>query len=94
MRIRIIIKKNEADPAMDLALAASLRRALYGFSPVEIDPDDERFKTLRLPQSREAYIEFDTKYPEEVDRVIAEHNFTNFVSIQKNAESFDYQAVP
>ena len=83
MKMRILIKKNEADPSKDLAIASSLRRDLYAYSPVEIDPDNPEFKTYRYKDNRQAFFEFETEYPQEVRRVIREHNYENLVEVQE-----------
>lgn len=71
-RIRITIKHNPADPADDLRVAARVRRDLWGHAPVEIDPDSPVHGTNR-DADRNAYFEFATNYPDEVEKVLRDY---------------------
>lgn len=82
-RFRIVIQKNEADPSLDLEIAASLRRDLWVHSPVEFDPLDGEVKTKRA-LDRAAYLEFETEFPEEVERVIREFGYDKLVRIERS----------
>jgi hypothetical protein len=85
MQFRIKIKKNENDPSVDLEIASSLRRDLWAHSPIEIDVDDPKVATKRNA-NRVAYFEFSTEYPDEVDRVVREYGYANFVDVERPGE--------
>lgn len=70
-KIRITVRHNPDDPADDLRLAAKARRDLWSHSEVEIDPDSPKHGTRR-DADRNAYFEFTTNYPDEVQRVLRE----------------------
>jgi hypothetical protein len=68
-KVRITIKHNPIDSADDLRIAARVRRDLWARSPVEIVPDSPTNGTHR-DADRNAYFEFATNYPDEVQKVI------------------------
>ena len=68
-KVRITIKHNPTDSADDLRIAARVRRDLWSRSPVEIVPDSPTHGTHR-DADRNAYFEFATNYPDEVQKVI------------------------
>jgi hypothetical protein len=80
MRIRIEVHRHD-DPTRDLEIAGSLRRDLWAHSPVEFDPDDPAVATKRDAETGRAYFEFDTEFPDEVDRVIDRFAYTNHVTV-------------
>lgn len=71
-KLRVTIKHNPQDSVDDLRIAARVRRDLWAHSPVEIDPDSPTHGTHR-DEGRNAYFEFTTNYPDEVQRVIKEY---------------------
>jgi hypothetical protein len=75
-KVRITIAHNAADPADDLRVAAMVRRDLWAHSPVEVDPDSPIHGTHR-DKDRNAYFEFATNYPDEVNRVLREYGYTD-----------------
>jgi DNA-directed RNA polymerase subunit RPC12/RpoP len=77
MRITI---NGSGDRANDLRIAADLRRDLWAHSPVEVDPDNPLHGTHRDADGR-AYIEFSTRYPDEVRRILREHGYENRVRL-------------
>jgi DNA-directed RNA polymerase subunit RPC12/RpoP len=79
-RIRITIKQNPGDLADDLRYAARVRADLWAHSPVEIDPDSRVHGTHR-DTDRNAYFEFTTEFPEEVDRVLREYRHNDRVTL-------------
>lgn len=81
MRVRIEVLRNADDPTKDLEIAASLRRDLWVYSPIEIDPEDPGVATKRTTDTRTAYFEFETEFPEEVERVIHEHGYVDQVIV-------------
>jgi len=81
MRIRIRIHRDDNNnPGRDLEVAGSLRRDLWAHSPVEIDPDDPDCATRRATD-RTAYFEFDTEYPDEVDRIVSDLAYDKLVEV-------------
>lgn len=90
MHIRIKIRKQQNDPSKDLEIASSLRRDLWVHSPIEIDVDDPSVATHRDPADGRACFEFETAYPEEVDRIVRQYAYTEHVDIERrqvNAET-------
>jgi hypothetical protein len=79
-RMRVTIKKEDADRSRELRLAADVRRDLWAHSPVEIDPDNPLHGTHR-DQNGRAYFEFSTDSPDDVHRVIEEYNYTGQVEL-------------
>lgn len=79
-KVRITIKHNPHDAADDLRLASRMRRDLWARSPVEIDPDSPSHGTHRDAE-KNAYFEFATNYPEEVERVIREFGYEERASM-------------
>jgi hypothetical protein len=71
-RIRLTVRHNPDDPADDLKQVARLRRDLWAHSPVEVDPDNPFCATQR-DAHRDAYFEFATEFPDEVQRVLQEY---------------------
>lgn len=84
-RIRLTIRHNPNDPAEDLRYAARLRVDLWAHSPVEIDPDNRAHRTHR-DASRNAYFEFATEMPSEVERVVLEYGHSARVSVSVTEE--------
>ena len=80
-RMRLTISHNPADPADDLRYAARVRRDLWAHSPVEVDPNGPSHGTHR-DTHRNAYFEFATDYPDEVDRVLNDFGHRTRVSVQ------------
>jgi len=78
-RIRLTIQHNPNDPADDLRYAARVRAALWAHSPVEIDPDSRAHGTHR-DESKNAYFEFATDLPNEVERVLIEYGHSSRVN--------------
>lgn len=78
-RIRLTIKHNLQHPTEDLRLAARLRSDLWAHSPVEIDPDSRVHGTHR-DRGKNAYLEFVTEFPEQVDRVLEEFGYLDSVT--------------
>jgi DNA-directed RNA polymerase subunit RPC12/RpoP len=68
------------DRVAELRTAADLRRDLWAHSPVEIDPDHPLHGTHR-DESRRAYFEFATEFPDEVRRVVHQYHYTNKVEV-------------
>jgi hypothetical protein len=74
-KVKITIAHNSTDPADDLRVAALVRRDLWAHSPVEVDPDSPVHGTHRDPD-RNAYFEFATDFPDEVQGVLREYHYT------------------
>jgi hypothetical protein len=51
-RITIRVPPDHARPGRELEVAARIRRDLYAHGPIELDPDDPRFSTRRVPTKR------------------------------------------
>jgi len=84
-RLRVTIRHNPDDPADDLRYAARVRSDLWAHSPVEIDPDSRVHGTHRDAE-RNAYFEFATDMPSEVERVIREFGHAERVAVAVVAE--------
>ena len=85
-RIRLTIRHNPGDPTDDLRYAARVRRDLWAHSPVEIDPD-RRVNGTHRDQDRNAYFEFATEFPDEVNRVLRDYGHTDrvvFATVQES----------
>jgi hypothetical protein len=74
-KIRITVRHSPEDPADDVRVAAHLRRDLWAYSPVEIAPYGRKHATRRDAESN-AYFEFVTDYPDEVQRVLNEYGYS------------------
>lgn len=91
-RVRVTIRHNLEDPADDLRLAARVRRDLWAYSPVEIDPDNPAHGTHRDDQ-RNAYFEFATNHLPEVERVLREFGHANRASVAVVADESGSECV-
>jgi len=80
MRMRITVRPT-GDRTGDLRVAANVRRDLWAHSPVETDPDNPLQGTHRDDHER-AYFEFSTGHPDEVRRVLADHDYAGRVELQ------------
>ena len=78
-RIRLTIRHNPDDPTDDLRYAARVRRDLWAHSLVEIDPD-HRVHGMHRDPDRNAYFEFATELPDEVDRVLSDYGHNHRVT--------------
>ncbi len=85
-KVRITIKHNPIDAADDLRIAARVRRDLWARSRVEIVPDSPTHGTHR-DADRNAYFEFATDYPDEVQRVIKEFGHAARASVATVTDS-------
>jgi hypothetical protein len=73
------------DRVGELRTAANLRRDLWAHSPVEVDPDHPLHGTHR-DEHGHAYFEFATEFPDEVRRLIEEHDYSNKVVLTEGPE--------
>ena len=85
MRIRVVVRKHDDDPAKDLEVAGRLRFDLWAHSPVEVDPDDPSCATRRNSDG-EAFFEFDTDVPDEVRRVVRDYGHAEAVRLLAGGE--------
>ena len=85
-KIRVTIRHNPDDSADDLRVAARVRRDLWAHSPVEVDPDSPIHGTHR-DEDRNAYFEFATNFPDEVDRVIGEFGYASRANVSTVTEN-------
>jgi hypothetical protein len=79
-KLRVTIRHNPDDSADDLRVAARVRRDLWAHSPVEVDPDSPSHGTHR-DADRNAYFEFATNCPDEVQRVIDAFGYATRASV-------------
>ena len=91
-KIRIIVAHNERDPSDDLRIASRIRQALWAHSPVEIGPDSRMHGTHR-DNARNAYFEFATNYPQEVERILEERKYNGRVTMQVVADGVGPECV-
>jgi len=84
-RIRLTVRHNPEDPADDLKQIGRLRRDLGAHSAVEVDPDNP-FCQTRRDEARNAYFEFPTEFPDEVDRVLREYGYNGRVRVEDGGE--------
>lgn len=85
-RVRVIVRHNPDDPADDLRWAARVRRDLWAYSPVEIDPDSRAHGTHRDADGN-AYFEFATEHYAEVQRVLREFDYPDRVRAEVIADA-------
>lgn len=79
IRITVLPQKERSE---ELKCAALLRRDLYAFSPVEIDPDN-RLHGSRIDDEGRVFFEFATSNRSHVDRVIDQHGYKEKVIVQE-----------
>jgi hypothetical protein len=84
-RIRLTVRHNPDDLTDNLKQIAKLRRDLWAHSPVEVDPDNPSYQTRR-DSDRNAYFEFATQFPGEVQRVLCQYGFEGRVTMQDLGE--------
>jgi hypothetical protein len=84
MRMRITVKPS-GSRAEGLQVAADVRRDLWAHAPIEIDPDYPLRGTHRDTEGRE-YLEFSTKHPDEVRRVLQEYHHADRVEMAEAHE--------
>ena len=77
-KIRITVQHNPDDPVDDLRIAARVRRDLWAHSTVEVSPDSPKHGTHR-DADRNAYFEFATNYPDEVQQVLDKYRYAHRV---------------
>lgn len=80
-RIRVTIRPNPDDPADDLRLAARVRHDLWAHLPILFYPD-ERTNGTRRDEARNAYFEFTTDAPADVESVLREQRYDDRVTVQ------------
>jgi hypothetical protein len=78
--IRLTIHHNPQDPAGDLVQVGRLRHDLWAHSRVDIDPDNPFCQTQR-DADRNAYFEFPTESPAEVQRVLRDYGYNGRVTM-------------
>lgn len=80
VRLRITAISDPNNPSDELRRLDQLRRDLYAYSPVEVDPDNPAFHTHR-DQEENVYFEFSTEYRPEVDRVLRQFGHEGCVRV-------------
>jgi hypothetical protein len=83
--VRLTVRHNPDDPSDDLTVIARLRRDLWAHSPVEVEPDNPFYQTRR-DKDRNAYFEFATEFPGEVERVLREYKYGDRVRLEDHGE--------
>jgi hypothetical protein len=82
--VRLVIQ-SQANPARDVEIAARLRRDLWARSAVAIDPNNDSTAIKQASETNATYFEFETDFPDEVDRVVRQYGYSDQVSIERGA---------
>jgi hypothetical protein len=84
-KVRITVKHNPDDPGANLRIAKQIRRDLWANSEAVVNPQEKANQTHRDPEQN-AYFEFATDYPDELQGILSKYAKLGNVSMSIDSE--------